>query len=480
MKMRIKFLLLFVISALALWCTTTPGYGFDTELAFHGRIGTTAVLRDIDGVQYGLFDNNKWVGWKTELQFDLSITPKYQVRSPLRIYKVYLSYRGSYDAIYDLVNRYDDIPDSGRAWGGSRYDLGKDDLRSENDLREFFVDITLDAGENTQNCPQNAHLRLGRQIIQWGEADGFNLVNVVNPQDLRGIGAFAAPDDLANPIWLARLDLNSGAWGPFNNVSGQFLFIPDNRPTIWAPAGAPYGLGFPQNDHATGFNNPQYGARLGFLWQDLQTYLYYFNGWANDQAAGGLNLRDSQLDHQRYEMFGISFAKPWDWWKAVVRAEGSISQDLSFTDVGNLLSGGPGYSLHKTYKAYIGIDKPFHPKIGTDSALATTVQLYYQGIDGWDYDPNVRANLKKDSWMVTLSLGTDYYHGQINPSLFVWYDFTDGGSYLLSPSISYTPDYRWFFQVSGTAYMGDPHSASKFAPYIGGNDELAFKIKYQW
>jgi hypothetical protein len=51
-------------------------------------------------------------------------------------------------------------------------------------------------------------------------------------------------------------------------------------------------------------------------------------------------------------------------------------------------------------------------------------------------------------------------------SIFVWYDFTDGGSYLLAPSITYTPDYRWFFQVSGTAYMGDPHSVSKFAPYI--------------
>jgi len=481
MNIRARLALLVMFAALALCWTSSQGYAFENvDVGFHGRIQTTGIMRDITGIQYGLFDSNQWVGWKTELQMDIGVSPVYLTRPPLRIDKVYLSYRGSYDLIYDLESRYDNIPDSGRSWGtGSRYDLGKDDLRSENDMREAFVDVTLDAGENTEKNPVNAHLRLGRQIVMWGEADGFNLVNVVNPQDLRGVTAFANPDDVAMPIWMSRFGLNSGAAGPFNNLSFQFLAIPDNRPTLWAPAGAPYQLGFSQNDHASDFRNMQYGLRLGGLYKDLQAYLYLFNGFENNQPVGGLNLTNYQLDHPRYRMYGASISVPWDAWRAMIRAEASLTDENTYTDISTLSAGGPGYSFHKVFRSYIGIDKPLHPSLGTDSALSTTVQLYYQHVYDWDFENNLtRPGMKEDSYQIILILGTDYNHGTIAPGIFVWYDME--GSYLFSPSVTYSPDGRWSFKLSLTSYLGDKNSASKFAAYIGGNDELAFQVKYQW
>jgi hypothetical protein len=470
-----RLALVVVCAALALCWTSSQGYAeTTTDISFHGRAQSTAVVRDITGMQYGFMDKNEWVGWKTELQFDLGITPVRDTRPCFRVDKVYLSYRGSYDAIYDLTSRYNAIPDAGR-WGatGSRYDLGKDDLRIENDLREAFIDLTWDAGENSAENTMNGHARFGRQIVMWGEADGFNLVNVVNPADNRGVSSFANPDDLAIPIWMARFDVNSGATSLFNNLSFQLLLIPDNRPTLWAPAGAPYGLGLGQNDESSGIGNMQYGMRLGALYNDLQTYFYYFQGFENGNAW---NFGTGLIDHPRYKMYGVSIAKPWDAWKAMIRAEASLTDEGSI----NLDFSSPTfYSRYKMFKAYVGIDKPFHPNLGTDSALSTTVQLFYQHNDDWDFNPAAgRGAIKESSYQIIALASNDYYHGTIAPSIFFWYDID--GSYLFSPAVTYSPDGRWVFKVSATAFLGDPNSHSKFAGYIGGNDEFAFNIKYQW
>ncbi len=473
--MNIKKLALLIFLAVMAFCwTSSQSYALNAELDFHGKAESTAILRDITGFQYGLLDDNRWVGWKTQLQFDLGIRPQYDLKPALRIEKVYFSFRGNYDAIYELdSSRYAAVP-TDRSWGsGSRYDMTRDDVMYETDLRELFIDITLDAGASGTTTA-NAHARLGRQIIQWGEADGFNLVNIVNPQDLKSIAAFANPDELACPIWMGRFDFNTGAVGAFANLSAQLLAIPDNRPTIWGPPGSAYGLGLTQNDHASDLGNMQYGVRLGALYKDLSTYLYYFAGYENHQgAAGGLNFATGAIDHPRINMYGMSFTVPWDYWYAMIRGEASLTTDSSWTD----LSSPTAYSAHQTFKAYLGIDKPFHPPLGTDSALNVTVQFFYQKIDDWEFGA-LRPGIKDNSYHIIANFGNDYYHGQIAPGLFVWYDLE--GSYLLSPSIKYSPDGRWVFKVSATMYLGDPNSASKFAPYIGGNDELAFNVLYQW
>jgi hypothetical protein len=475
MSIMKRLALVVVCAALALCWTSSQGFAAEsTDISFHGRVQSTAVVRDTTGFQYGFMDSNEWIGWKTELQFDLGITPVWDIKPCFRVDKVYLSYRGSYDAIYDLTSKYNAIPDAGR-WGptGSRYDLGKDDLRIENDLREAFIDLTWDSGDSDQT-PLNAHARFGRQIVMWGEADGFNLVNVVNPADNRGVSSFANPDDLANPIWMARFDVNSGATSWFNNLSFQLLLIPDNRPTLYAPAGAPFQLGLGQNDEPSGFSNMQYGVRLGALYKDLQTYLYFFQGFENGYAW---NFGTGLYDHPRYKMYGISIATPWDAWKAMIRAEASL------TDQGSLafdFSSPTFYSMNRIFKAYVGIDKPFHPNLGTDTALSVTVQLFYQRNNDWDFNPAMgRGWIKENVYQIIAILGNDYYHGKIAPGIFMWYDVD--GSYLFSPSITYSPDGRWVFKASLTGFFGDPNSHSKFAGYIGGAaDDFAFSVKYQW
>lgn len=81
---------------------------------------------------------------------------------------------------------------------------------SEGELRELYVDATL-AG---------TFLRLGKQQIVWGEADGLKVLDVVNPQHFR---EFILPpfEDSRIPLWAVNAEI------PIRDVTLQLLWIPD-------------------------------------------------------------------------------------------------------------------------------------------------------------------------------------------------------------------------------------------------------------
>ena len=107
----------------------------------------------------------------------------------------------------------------------------------DNDLAGFQVDVKLWAQRESALEPDVFHdvrlrelaitkqadeysLSLGRQIVVWGKADGFHLLDLVNPFDLR---EFVLGDDLRErlPIWMVNLQLF-----PSDDDQWQFLFIP--------------------------------------------------------------------------------------------------------------------------------------------------------------------------------------------------------------------------------------------------------------
>jgi len=249
---------------------SAQGLCFETELA--GRLQTTFVLRDTNGFQYGFLDENEGVQLRNELKIDLTLKPEYSVLPDVRLEKVFLSYRGAYDAIFELSDRYDDV----REKSPDDFEYGKDDIEWENDLREAFIDFVAEHGNHTLN------LRLGRQIVMWGEADGFNLINIVCPDDVSYQLFFSDVDDLATPLWMGRLDYECVDIGPFRSLGAQFLAIPDIRPDQFAPLGgtdgwinfdSPYAFIFKSLDGIgiqeikedvadRSFDNMEYGIKL--------------------------------------------------------------------------------------------------------------------------------------------------------------------------------------------------------------------------
>ncbi len=236
-----------------LWFCMDYSQALDTE--FHGRVQSTFVLRDTNGFQYDVFDQAKGIQWRNELKFDVTARLEYELEPALRLDKIFLSYRGAYDAIFDVCKDRDAWQDPPGAEAineksAADFDLGKDDIEYENDLREAFIDIV---GETEF---QSVTLRLGRQIVQWGEADGFNVVNILNPYDNSVLMFFETPEELATPLWMGRLNYSRANIGPLHDIGFEVALIPDIRPQQFAPlhdtqyldynCNSPYAFGFKQ------------------------------------------------------------------------------------------------------------------------------------------------------------------------------------------------------------------------------------------
>ncbi len=91
-------------------------------------------------------------------------------------------------------------------------------------LRECYLDIYSDVID----------IRIGKQQVTWGTADGIKILDQVDPYDNR---EFNLEDwaDSRIPLWKLKIE-----YAPTINGSLQFLFIPDFEPHFLAKAGSPF------------------------------------------------------------------------------------------------------------------------------------------------------------------------------------------------------------------------------------------------
>jgi hypothetical protein len=77
-------------------------------------------------------------------------------------------------------------------------------------------------------------VRIGKQQVVWGTADGIKIMDVVCPTDQREftLDNFA---DSRIPRWMLKLE-----YSPKVNGTLQFLFIPDFETDFFAPSGSPF------------------------------------------------------------------------------------------------------------------------------------------------------------------------------------------------------------------------------------------------
>ena len=452
-------------------CMPVTTFAFITD--FHGYLESRSIFRDTNGAQYGFMDNLYGVQWIQELQMDLAVRPEYPEGKPnFRLDKVFLRYRGSYDAIYDLSDRYDNVPEN----DDGKFRPGRRTLKMEQDLREVFADVVMEKRGNFRS-----NLRLGKQIVQWGESDVFNLINVVNPNDYYNKAFFSLPEQLLAPLWMARYDLTVPTSGFFSDFNMQLLVIPDIRPHVFGPLNGPYNaVPLDHNIDSSKFKNSEFGVRLGATTLASAFYLYYFDGYQDGPAV---NLTTFELDHPETKTYGYSFSRFFDTGNFILRGEGSMTQDKSFQDFETLGTGGTGYKQHDFYQMLFGIDKSFsNLPIGTGSALTTAVQLYYSKIDDYDENPAMGRTAPEENWRGTLLLTTDYIHGTLTPTISLMYDSEE--ALLTYLELKWSPNGKWYATVSGAAVWGDTVSANEitgdYNPYIDSQSEVQFKIGYQW
>ena len=159
----------------------------------------------------------EWVQERNEILFDLGyrLIPRGAERLGLREANFRMLWRGRYDAIFDLRDRYGEL---GYDRNDFRFPEGKVP-------REIFLDLRF-AGDL---APLSA--RIGRQQVVWGEADLFRSIDVVNPLRLDQNGVLG--DDFADyrePLWIAKFLWSFGQLGPVAESGLETFYSPNGRP----------------------------------------------------------------------------------------------------------------------------------------------------------------------------------------------------------------------------------------------------------
>lgn len=480
------------------------GKCLNTEV--RGHVSSLFILRDDTGFQHGFLDSNKGVQWRNELQFDLTLKPEYTSMPTYYLEKVFLSYRGAYDAIFELTDRYDNV----RSKSPREHELGREDIEWENNLREVFVDLVAEEGM------QHVNLRLGRQIVRWGETNLFNIVNLPNPNDNSFQMFFLDPDDLAYPLWMARLNYNITGAGVFDNLGFEFLAIPENKPTILAPLGdsndflntdAPYAfilrdLYSQLNDFGLGntilkedvpgdtWENMEYAISCFFSISNLEAALHYFVGhqdtgvldWSGFFSTTPLGYQTLYFKHPRQRTYGASFNYFIGPLNSVLYGEGAWTSKMHLSGP-NDITGFPTIASHNVSQVLLGIQKDLHPKwIGTTSALTWSMEGYWKHIKNMptDEDPSLYAQDKKNTKIFSMFFMTDYHHGEIQPMLTVAYDTE--GCFVTNASVSYDPDGKWKFAITQMSFWGNRTPLSQYSVdgVMQDNSELSFRIYYRF
>lgn len=213
-------------------------------------------------------------------------------------------------------------PISERAFVGDDVDI---------ELRELYLDIDMD----------EAFLRLGKQQVVWGEADGLKVLDVVNPQSFR---EFILPEfqDSRIPLWTVNAEIPVG-----EDSLLQVLWIPDQTYND-----------IPDDDAAFAFTSPRLvpaqppgvtllseelnrpnsfvedsdaGFRLSTFyegWELSLNYLFHYSDTPvtrREAAPGGVNVIQ---DYERTHLIGGTFNTAFEDW--VVRGEVGYSTDRFF------------------------------------------------------------------------------------------------------------------------------------------------------
>ena len=223
------------------------------------------------------------------------------------------------------------------------------------ELREFYADIDLD----------NVYLRLGKQQIVWGEADGLKVLDVLNPQSFR---EFILPEfeDSRIPLWTANAEITIG-----DNTTAQLVWIPDQsyddlpgQDSVFAFTSQklvpqpPVGIPVFFNDTRTPdnfFTDSDIGAKLSAFvggWELSVNYFYhYFDRPALRQHVSFQGI-DVTPVYERTHLLGTTFNNAFGDW--VLRGEIGFSTNRFF--LANNLSTGNGLVESGEFSYVLGID----------------------------------------------------------------------------------------------------------------------------
>ena len=318
-------------------------------------------------------------------------------------------------------------------------------------VKELYVDIFFDSMD----------LRIGKQQIIWGKADGVFITDVISPKNLTD---FVLPD--FDEVRMGVTALKADYY--FDAVDLELVWIPMFTPavmpsvgTIWevsTPLAAPPVITEPDKtlENSEIFGKLSYMGSVidfeimgGYVWDDLPAAYY-------DPTATAPGI---VADYNRVKMAGGSFST--DIAGLIVRGEGAYYNGKNFT-----VQAAPVTTVEKDFINYmVGLDYSI-------AGFALGTQFIQEIV--LDYDDRIMLNDEFKNTM-TFVIAKPFLNDTLMVEFFSYVGLTNEDA-LLRPKVTYDLADGLEWVVGADIFLGDE---GDFGQY-DDNDLVYTKVKYSF
>ncbi|KAB2846671.1 MAG: hypothetical protein F9K45_01355 [Melioribacteraceae bacterium] len=330
-------------------------------------------------------------------------------------------------------------------------------------FRQAYIDLYFDSFD----------IRIGKQQIIWGKADGVFITDIVSPKDMR---EFLLPD--FNEI---RTGINSLKFDYYLGTNTfELVWIPVFTPTqmpdrnsIWyvePKYEIPYRIDYSKSDVADKLSNSEIFSKFSLLSSDIDFEIMASYSWDDDPTLHSERIYNTfnttvdsiivRPEHHRLTTIGGSFSTTIA--DMVIRGEGAYYTGKYFQSENPLI--------------YDGVEKKdyFHYLLGLDyniGDLKISGQFIQQVILSYN------NYLLKDEFenTITLLASIDFFRETLNLELFSYIGLNDGDA-LIRPKITYDFIDGIEMQLGANLFLGTDGQFGRFDK----NDMVYSKIKYSF
>lgn len=432
MKMKKGIFLIIILSSLAFFNSSSLALQLNEKLTLSGFIKNETAVRLEEWDEFMKIRNI------AQLEAEYRLHPNFYLFCIIREW---------YDAAFDAEEK----------WEPNRHELHR--TRGTDWLREAYIDY----------YSNKLDIRIGKQQVVWGTADGVKILDIVCPMDMREF----VLDEFAEsriPLWMLKIEYSPKVDGTF-----QFLFIPDFESNYIAPANSPFTFWNQQKgeegiqrlrnlSHAIpiwgtvktskdkpgqSFENAKVGVRWLDIYKGFEYSLNYLHGY-DLSAATKLKIKNIR---PIFLLLGLPPGGNWHFEKVFGQTEifgGSFSKALTSGPLRGLTIRGECAYVHNHLNNYGSSGKvtkmdQVNYVIGLDKYIWTNWFFSFQFIQFYNsitskhgedliFGPT-GASLDKFDNMLSLKISTDFFHERLKGEVLTVYG--DDNDWRTSPRFEF-------------------------------------------